>query len=448
MSTISVRNITGKDGQPVNFPNGIRIAAGTSGGINDIGVMGNLGFGVGICPGPLPAGMVEMAGTRDPASDNYGNYQFSDGSVCVWVPAFYMKWGTGANGLAINAIDVKPFSAYASVSAANTAGYSLPRAFYNAGAIQQGFFIDKYECSKNGTVASSIRGGTPLSTNSANNPISDLTGAPSNSLGGCIAAAQTRGSLWHVAFHDYRYALACLSYAHGQAATGSIWCAWYDGARVTNYPKGNNNALSDIADTTLRFTATAYDPGTSSRPALSGSANFFARTTHNGQNCGVADINGNMWECSPGLTSDGTSYYVLKATVDKRLLTGGNTLSTDLFGATGIAANYDLLGATYGPLQARASHQRVGRAEQTFSEATSGLAWQAANAGLPIDTNTTGTNAFGADLLYDARPNELCPIASGNCSNEANAGVWCVYCNNPRATSNASIGFRAAALLP
>ena len=223
MSTISVRQITGKDGQPVHFPNGIRIATGASGGMNDIGMPGQQGFGVGICPGPLPAGFAELAGARDPASDNYGNYQFSDGSICVWIPAFYMKWGTGANGLAINDIDIKPFHAYATVAAANAAGYSLPRAFYNAGAIQQGFFIDKYECSKNGTVASSIRGGTPLSTNSANNPISDLAGAPTHSLGGTIAAAKTRGSIWHVAFHSYRYALACLSYAHGQAATTSTW---------------------------------------------------------------------------------------------------------------------------------------------------------------------------------------------------------------------------------
>lgn len=448
MSTLSVRQITGKDGAPVFFPSGIRIADGASGGINDIGIAGAQGFGVGICPGPLPTGFVELSGTRDPASDNYGNYQFSDGSICIWIPAFFMKWGTGANGLAVNVIDVKPFRAYATIATANAAGYSLPRAFYNAGAVQQGFFIDKYECSKNGVVASSIRGGTPLSTSSANNPISDLSGAPANSLGGTVAAARTRGSIWHVAFHDYRYALAVLSYAHGQAATSATWCAWYDAARITSYPKGNNNALSDINDTALRFTATAYDPGTTSRPALSGSANFFARTTHNGQNCGVADINGNMWEASPGLTSDSTNFYILKTSADKRSLTGGNTLATDLWGATGLTANFDLVGATYGPLQRSASNKRIGLATQTFSEASSGLAWQMANAGIPIDANTSGTNAFGTDLLYDNGPNELCPIASGNWDHGSNAGVWCVHCSTSRTSTNAFYGFRAAALLP
>ena len=448
MSTLSVREIVGKDGQPVYFPHGVRIASGASSGINDIGVMGQQGFGAGICPGPLPSGMVELSGTRDPASDNYGNYQYSDGSICVWIPAFYMKWGTGANGLAVNVIDIKPFHAYATVATANAAGYSLPRAFYNAGAVQQGFFIDKYECSKNGTVASSIRGGTPLSTHADNNPISALSGTPSNSLGGTIAAAKTRGSLWHSAFHDYRYALACLSYAHGQAATSSTWCAWYDAARITNFPKGNNNALSDINDTTLRFTAAAYDPATASRPALCGSANFFARTTHNGQNCGVADINGNMWEASPGLTSDTTNFYILKTTADKRLLTGGNTLATDLWGAAGLAANFDIVGATYGPLLRTSTNKRVGMATQTFSEAASGLAWQMANAGIPINADTTGTNAFGTDLLYDDGPSELCPLASGSWTGGSHAGVWCVNCNDSRTTAGPSRGFRAAALLP
>lgn len=448
MSNIITRSITGKDNGPVMFPTGIMIGAGASGGINDIGVAGNQGFGVGICPGPLPAGMVELEGTRNPASDSFGNYQFQDGSICVWIPAFFMKWGTGANGLAINDIDVKPFHAYASVSAANTAGYSLPTAFVNAGTIQPGFFIDKYECSNNGGVASSIRGGTPMSTSASNNPINSLTGAPANSLGGCFAAAKTRGDMWFVAFHDMRYTLAVLSYAHGQAATSTTWCAWYDPAGIINFPKGNNNALSDINNADLRFVATAYDPASASRPALSGSANFFARTTHNGQASGVAEVNGNMWECSPGLTSNGTNFYVLKTTADKRLITGGNTLATDAFGATGLAALYDDAGLTYGPLQRRNGTYRVGLAAQTFSESTTGLAHRMANMGIPLDVNTTGTNRFGADGFYDYGPNEMCPLASGSWGATTIAGVWYWDGGNVRTVSVAVLGFRSSALLP
>ena len=47
---------------------------------NSIGLAGQQGFGVGVCP-VLPAGYAALPGTTDPTSDNYGNYQYSDGSV-------------------------------------------------------------------------------------------------------------------------------------------------------------------------------------------------------------------------------------------------------------------------------------------------------------------------------------------------------------------------------
>jgi len=117
-----------------------------------IGAAGSQGFGVGICRN-LPSGFSKMTGTDDAASANYGNYQYTDGSVMCWIPAFYYKIGTGSNGLAINIVDIKDYSYYADVATANVAGYGLHRAFYNAGAIQTGVFVDKYQCSNNGGIA-------------------------------------------------------------------------------------------------------------------------------------------------------------------------------------------------------------------------------------------------------------------------------------------------------
>ena len=116
MSNLNLRSVTGKDGQPVMFPTGISIGAGAPGSVNAIGTPGQQCFGLGICPGPLPTGMAEMFGCRSAGSDNYGNYQYSDGSAMVWIPAFYYKWGTGSNGLAINAVSIQPFSTYADVA--------------------------------------------------------------------------------------------------------------------------------------------------------------------------------------------------------------------------------------------------------------------------------------------------------------------------------------------
>ena len=231
MSTLVIRTIQTPDASPVSFPNGIHIGtAGGAGLVNHIGVPGQRGFGVGIAP-EVPAGFAKLAGTEDPASENYGNYQYSDGSVMVYVPAFFYKYGTGSNGLAVNLVDVKPFSHWATVADANAAGYALHRAFYNGGSIRQGFFVDKYLCSNNGGTASSIKNAAVLSSAQRGSlstaTFASLTGAPTNNLAGAIAAAKTRGSRFFCNTRFIRGALALLANAHGSAATGTAFCAWY-----------------------------------------------------------------------------------------------------------------------------------------------------------------------------------------------------------------------------
>lgn len=442
MSTLNIREIVGKNGLPVSFPTGINIGPAAFGTVNNIGIAGGPGFGVGICPGPLPAGMVSLPGYADPLSDNYGNYQFTDGSVMVWIPAFFYKWGTGSNGLALNDIDIKPFNAYATVAAAATAGYALHRAFYDGGGIQLGVFVDKYLCSNNGGIASSLRLGNPLSSNSANNPFGGLTGTPGNNLGGAIASAKTRGSNFFCSSRFIFVALAMLSYAHGRASTNTTYNAWYF-AGTTNFPKGvNNNALRDTNDTEVLFIGTGY-----LNAGKTGSANLFARTTHNGMNSGVADLNGCMWEVTPGLTSDGTNYYILKTSVSMKNVTGGNSTGTDLFGATGITALYDSLGATFKALVNNGTNRAYGSASQMFDTATSGNAWNAVGFGIPEAGGIGGTNAFGNDLFRDDRINESCPRSGGAWSNAADAGVWALNLDGARSGSGASSGFRSALYL-
>jgi len=423
---------------------GIEHGLNGPGAVNDIGKPGHMGFGVGICPGPLPVGMSGLLGASDPASDNYGNYQHVDGSIMVWIPAFYYKWGTGANGFALNAVDIKSFYDFPSVAVAGASGYALHRAFYDGGAVQSGVFVDKYQCSNNGGIASSIRFANPLSTNAAHNPIGALSNAPANNYGGAILAPKSRGASFFCNSRFIFSALAMLSLAHGQAATASTWCAWYDAAGITNYPKGNNNnALGDANDASIHYISDGYP-----NAGQCGSANLFSRTTHNGQNCGIAGLNGNMWEVSPGITSDATNYYILNTAVRMRDVTGGNALATDLFGATGIAALYTSLGATYGQLWATGANRAVGFGSptaQALSEATSGNAWNAAGAGIPLAAG--GANAFGNDYLWDYKPNEMCPLAGGGWNTGGTAGVWALYLADVRASSNNNVGFRAALYL-
>lgn len=448
MSTLSVRNIVTPDGSPVSFPNGIRIGTGAGAGtVNHIGVPGQQGFGLGIAP-ELPSGFAELVGTKDPASDNYGNYVYSDGSVTVYLPAFFYKIGTGTNGLALNAIGIKHFDAYASVADANAAGYALHRAFYNGGSIRPGVFVDKYLCSNNNGVASSIKHGIPLSSaqrgSLSSAVFSALNGAPANNYGGALAAAKTRGSRFFCNTRFIFAALALLSVAHGQASTSTAFNAWYSSGS-TNFPKGcNNNALGDANDAAIAYTS---DGNGTYNCGLTGSANFFARTTHNGQACGVADLNGLLWEVNTGLTSDGTNYYLLKTAADAGAITGGNTLATDGWGAAGIAALYDSLGTTYESMTASNSIKYFGSASQVLSEATSGNAWAVSGAGVPLLAGTGGSNLFGNDGMWDYKPNELCVIAGGNWGSGGGAGVWALILYDVRGDSGNFVGFRAASFL-
>lgn len=497
--------------------------------INHIGTPGEVGFGVGICPSP-PAGYTPMAGHADRAHDNYGNYQFTDGSVMVWVPAFYYRINDARNpthaGHGANSVDVQPYSAFADDAAANAAGYALHRAFYDGGSIQAGFFVDKYRCSNNSGTASSIRFGNPLSTHATDhNPIGALTGTPASNYGGCFAAAKTRGAAFFPATAFIRAALALLSLAHGQAATSRAWCAWYDAAGTTNFPKGcNNNALRDANDATVVYQSDGF-----SNSGKTGSATNFAKTTHNGQECGVADLNGGMWEVSPGITcvagtkaitgatlanpvaltvvahgrstgeivmvtsvggmtqindrlftvtvtgpdtltlngTDGTAFgaytsggtlthgvfYALNTAAAAKNLTGGNTLATDQFGATGVAAHSSAIVPTFRTDYAQNGFdKRYGRStNQVLSAAASGAGWTLTGLGLPLASGfsdgTSGTNLFGNDYLYQYIRNELCLLSGANWGYGSFAGVWAAYWGYARTNTLNDVGFRAASYL-
>jgi hypothetical protein len=401
---------------------------------------GTVGAGLGILQ-TVPAGYSRMAGTEDPASANWANYQYADGSIMCAVPAFFYKEGTGLNGLPINAIDIKGWWEFESVAQANTAGYALDRSFYNGGAIRQGWMIDKYLCSNNGGIASSIRSRAPLSSASVHNPFSALNGAPSNTYGGAYAAAKTRGAQFFPATLFMRKALERLSRAHAQASLSPTFCAFL--MSNANFPKGcNNNALGDVNDASIRYESDGYE-----NCGKTGSANFPARVSHNGQASGVMDLNGLLWEVAPGLTSDGTNYHLLKLAADAAALTGGNTLSTDAFGAVGIAANYDNIGATFQSLQASNTVKLIGSAGQVFSAAVSGVEWAAAGAGIPLSTGTGGRNQFGNDGLWDYRPNELCAVSGGFWNHGGYAGLCALLLYDVRGASNYYVGFRAASYL-
>lgn len=401
--------------------------------------MGGPGSGMGVCnPAYVPDGLVGLSGYTDKMNANFGNYIHpASGSIMCFIPRYWYKWGTGSNGLAVNQCSIVQHDPGLQ-DFLIASGYAVERAFWDGGAIKSGVFVDKYICSNNGGIAASIINGNPLSSNSAHNPFASLTGSPANAYYGAIDAAKTRGSKFFCSSRFIFAALARLSYAHGQQSPNTTYCAWYDA--TNNFPKGcNNNALRDTQDASVLYVSDGY-----STSAQTGSAVPFEKTTHNGQACGVADLNGLLWEINLGMTSDGTAYYAVKTSVAMSSLTSGNTLSTDAWGASGLAANYDNLGATYGAAGASSTIKTYGNAAQVFSELASGIGWAATGLGIPLVGGVGGSNVFGNDSFHDYRPNDLCAISGGGWTHGSTAGIWALKLADTRSSSYDSVGFRAA----
>lgn len=334
-----------------------------------IGEQGAQGFGVGVYPGQLPEGFTEMEGARDKASANYGNYTYTDGSVMVFVPRFYYRFGDLSSPRYLkygrNAIDVVGIETFADEASANAAGYVMHRAFKDGGQHKVGFFIDKYLASKNeSTGCKSVGEGIPISLTNVRAPtrsagMSTTEGVCGGNLSDAVLLARSRGIGRFNCASIFMYgALAFLSFAHAQASTSTAYCAWYN--EPHNFPKGcNDGALRDINDSSVQYAlgeqhASQWGGATVRKPQTGGCYTP-AKVAHNGQLCGVMDLNGVMHEVAIGVTAYGVrendrSYYqtsregCLKESVALASLTHGWGGATDVWqSAAGFGSLYETL---------------------------------------------------------------------------------------------------------
>jgi hypothetical protein len=303
--------------------------------VNDIGQQGQAGFGIGICPAELLPSYIEpLPGYDNPYSDNYGNYLVkTDSSVMVWIPAFYYKIVLSlASPYFGNQVIIKSILDFPDTAAAAAQGFVLHRAFIDGGQIKQGFFFDKFSWSltnfvyNTSGIASSVKNGNPISAASttARDATNNYAGSfsncrsngqtPANLYGGAWAVAKSRGNDFCLPSVFMYRALALLQVAHGQAVEYDAYCAWLDKAYTKNFPKGNNTSSTDADDNTLSFSnpTDAYWNGRN-EARQTGSGNPFSKTTHNGQACGVADLNGNQWNIMQGLTCIGQTLTITNA---------------------------------------------------------------------------------------------------------------------------------------
>lgn len=399
--------------------------------IYTIGVAGTIGYGVAaIRDADVPSGWFKLTGHDDKTHDNYGNLMHLSTSVGVNIAKYWVKYGVD------NIIQTANYAA---------TGYVIHAGFLNAGITHNGFIFDKFLCGNVNGIFTSKQGIDPCSTNSAHNPISALNGAPANNYGGIYKAVASRGAGFNVPSLMQYKALADIAKAHADAGATIAEAAWMD---VLPYaPKGcNNNALADTNDSSVKFTSSGY-----SNCPLTGSGIPFAKTTHNGQACGVADLNGSMWEIASGFTlleavagvPAATDFKIIKRSVDLRSIVNDGTTA----GGAYDPALYDALDLTGFVAADLAS--RYGNGTETVFEMSTDVdsaAYKRTSVGIPtsLGRSAGGSTAFGNDYFREFFRNQLAPIVGGHWYYTSDAGVFALGLHGSRADSNSSVGGRAS----
>ena len=263
---------------------------------------GTLGFGVGVCPEDVSKlGMEPLPGCEVVENDNYGNYIHNpSGSIMCWIPAFKYR----VNDTSTNSVQVWDVNDPECPSNA-----VLHRAFINGGIEKSGFFCDKYICSPDAanTMGISVKNGSVLSLSSSayfTNGTSQLANC-SGLFDDAITASRARGAGFQCMSVFQLGALRLLTLAHAQASKSNEFNAWYDSSGQHNLPKGATNGSGKDYDR----------PNGTWQSGLTGSCSVFAESTHNGQNNGVADLKGILYQVVTGYIGS-ISYYFLKPEVD------------------------------------------------------------------------------------------------------------------------------------
>ena len=308
------------------------------------------------------------------------------------VPAFVYRLGRssapsysrdGANALEIkDASEFPQFKhnkAFVDGDADFGNGWILHRAFIDGGKMKNCFFMDKYLCSNNGSnQAASIKNADWLMC--YNSSVSSAT----KYLGGdgcgydAITFSRARGEHYSLTTVYQWSAMSMLSLAHGQAATSTSYCAWYDSAHNTNFPKGaTDEGGTDYNDSSIKYTAYTYIPPF----AKTGSANQPAKVSHNGQLCGIMDVAGMCNQLCIGATNKSSATVgLMKLSVSAHDFTKDNRVDDSL---------HETFNTGFGDGEKNFSGLRNGK---------SGIAnW--ASCGV-IPTSTSVNSLFGNDEYY------------------------------------------------
>lgn len=330
-------------------------------------VCGSLGFGCGVAPESYVTKfkLTPMSEYNNPASENYGNYIDSTGSVLCYIPLYFVKktYHTDNNPSVTRRINVNsyqlnrnfpngrkdifnpPFWGQAiEMSRIKKEGFNAPLWSTNLGTDEamEGIFIDKYPNSASPRrIPISIRYGIPLSCHYGYNSIANnIMNCSEHKLLEFYKAVKQRGnnySLPHISLYIYLQEMAI---AHLQSLwwkykgfdnIPEILCSY---AKVPNYHFICGNTRDGVNLCRFKKEIVFKPNPLNSIFSLAGSCDdkYFSYICHTGQKCGVVDLIGNGNELTSGnLGVDFNTLKYLNPAVDLSSITKYNVLDRNLY---------------------------------------------------------------------------------------------------------------------
>ena len=384
------------------------------------------GFGAGVAYMPTIAaslGLTAMDGASERTHENFGNFVDSRNNVFVCIPMMYYKADTNTR------IDELMGVPKVEVSYIAKEGYAPFYAFKKSnGEYVPCVFVSKYIMSKGSdNKPAFVKNADPVSSHGSYNGIQQFSGVEVNNIG-FFTAIRMLGSNYCLHYAALRFVYYMVAEAHKQKAilrfgtrakVPSSICAYLDIAPY--YPKGNNTNWGDADDTSLKYTRAgsgAYQ-GSSYGVGKTGSANNLAKTTFNGQKCGIADMGGNMWEVDGGYIADSTQTYILKGIDTLKSLGSDNYNNTAFF-----------VGLNLENRRTSSAYMCGNGTNPLFTFSSSGNAYNCDNFLIPLASgmSSSGTDAYGKDYNHPIG-NGGAPVFAGGCSGSGGCGLLYAGCN-------------------
>lgn len=411
--------------------------------IQDIGVAGKPGFGLGDpMPDEVPEGFVRKM---------TGNYVDKSGSWMNYYPISKMRIGHPDSPMysvyGVNTIEVanlteeekatyknKPYVSDADFSLGD--GWMIPIHNVDNGVFLDGVWFDKYFGGLEGGILKSKAGLDPVHSHTDgqygprfSEVLVDGVSAGANRLDTAYMAVKSRGEEYCVPENAFASYLFYVTIAQSQNAISSADVAWID--VEPKLPKGNNNSLKDIDDPSVVYQQARKQTG----KARCGAIENFEKTTHDGSILGTADMNGFMWLICSGFTRT-TALGFLTRKRDFKLsdLTPTTAFDVDKYNPVNVGA---VIAGNSGWIS-------LGNGENAVFDNDLESIQKIFN-GIPKadGVSANGTNLFGKDGLYRAIVHELVPLRCGIWDITFQSGLGAMGLGSARSGSGFSMGVRA-----